>query len=273
MIFNSYAEQKEELAGIRLVSCGHVFAEPNREIYRPHGREDWLLFYVAKESETFYFDREITAEAGTCILFSPGEKQHHIYKGSKTAEFYYVHFTADALPRDLTLPTSTLCPLPPSTCATAVFEEIIEETLQKRAHYETLCISRLLYLLATIRRETAATATSRNKEWHSVARAIQHMNRYFDQSLSLEEYAAMCCMSKYHFLRLFKAVTGTTPMEYRTRIRIDHAKELLQNSYYSVYEIAAALGYASLAYFSTAFRRATGLSPTEYKLAHTEAKP
>ena len=53
MIFNSYAEKKEELSGIRLVSCGHVFAEPKREIHRPNGREDWLLLYVAKESETF----------------------------------------------------------------------------------------------------------------------------------------------------------------------------------------------------------------------------
>ena len=74
----------------------------------------------------------------------------------------------------------------------------------------------------------------------------------------------MCHMSKYHFLRVFKAVTGTTPLEYRSRIRIDHAKELLKNSNFSVSEIGEALGYSSLAYFSVAFKKATGLSPTEY---------
>ena len=107
--------------------------------------------------------------------------------------------------------------------------------------------------------------SSRNKELHSVARAIQHINRYCDQSLTLDDYAAMCHMSKYHFLRVFKAVTGVPPLEYRNRIRIGHAKELLKNSYFSVSEIASSLGYASLAYFSAAFRKATGLSPRSYR--------
>ena len=74
----------------------------------------------------------------------------------------------------------------------------------------------------------------------------------------------MCHMSKYHFLRVFKAVTGTTPLDYRNRIRIDFAKELLKNSNFSVSEISENLGYSSLAYFSAAFKKATGFSPTEY---------
>ncbi len=74
----------------------------------------------------------------------------------------------------------------------------------------------------------------------------------------------MCHMSKYHFLRVFKSVTGATPLDYRDRIRIDHAKELLKNSNFSVSEISESLGFSSLAYFSAAFKKATGLSPTEY---------
>ena len=50
---------------------------------------------------------------------------------------------------------------------------------------------------------------------HSVAYAIQHMNRYCDSNLKLEDYAAMCCMSKYHFLRVFKQKTGEMSLEYR----------------------------------------------------------
>ena len=265
MIFNSYSEKNESLAGIRLVSCGHIFAEPNREICRPEGRADWLLFYVAKESETFFTDKTVIAEEGSFILYAPGEKQHHRYEGNKRAEFYYVHFQCDALPEGISLKTSEVYPLAPRKRFGAIFEEIIEETLQKRPHYEMLCISRLLYLLSLIQREATQISNSANKAWHSVARALQHMNRYFDSDLTLVEYAAMCCMSKYHFLRTFKQVTGVTPMEYRNRIRIDHAKELLRNSYFSISEIAESLGYTSLAYFSVHFKRVVGVSPTQYQ--------
>lgn len=272
MIFNSYAEKNESLAGIRMVSCGHIFAEPGREICRPHGREDWLLFYVAKECETFFLEKAVAAEAGSFLLFAPGERQHHVYRGTKRAEFYYVHFQCEALPDGVTLETSRVYSLTPEKQFADVFEEILEETMEKRPHYEMLCISRLLQLFSRIQREAVQRDASSDRTRHSVARALQHMNRYCDSSLQLEDYAEMCCMSKYHFLRVFRQVTGLTPMEYRNRVRIDHAKELLKNSYFSVCEIAEALGYTSLSYFSAQFKKATGLSPTQYQSARENNK-
>jgi AraC-like DNA-binding protein len=265
MIFNSYAEQNEEMAGIRLVSCGHIFAEPRREIYRPSGRNDWLLFYVAKDQETFFISQAETAEEGSFILFAPGEKQHHIHPGDKTAEFYYIHFQCNSLPTGITLETSHIYSFAPRNQFSSIFEEIIEETLQKRPHYEILCISHLLHLLSLIQREATQINNLRNKQWHSVARAIQHMNRYCSSNLKLEDYADLCCMSKYHFAHVFKQVTGTTPLEYRNRIRIEYAKELLSNSFLSISEIGATLGYTSSAYFSHVFKISTGISPKEYR--------
>ena len=264
MIFNSYSEKQESLAGIKLVSCGQIFAEPKREIYRPTGRDDWLLFYVAKESETFFLDKAVTAEAGSFIIFAPGEKQHHVYNGNANGEFYYVHFQCDALPHGITLESSHVYSLPYHRRFAAVFEEIIEETLSKMPNYEILCISQLLYLFSLLQRAVTETNSTQNKVWHGIARAVQHMNRFCDSNLTLEEYASMCHMSKYHFLRVFKSVTGSTPLEYRGRIRIDFAKELLKNGNFSISEISENLGYSSLAYFSAAFKKATGLSPSEY---------
>ena len=55
MIYNAYTEQNQQVSGISLVSCGHIFAKQGREINRPYGREDWLLFYIAKGSYDIYF--------------------------------------------------------------------------------------------------------------------------------------------------------------------------------------------------------------------------
>ena len=265
MRFSSYAEQKEELSGIRLVSCGHVFAHPGREIFRPNGREDWLLFYIAKQSETFFLDEAVTAHAGSFLLFAPGERQHHVNTGERTAEFYYIHFKCDALPNGITLKTSRVYNATPQKWICDIFEEIIQGTLQKNAGYEITCMARLVHLMALLQGEVAQSKAAQSGSWRSIARAVQHMNRDYDSNLTLQEYAAMCNMSKYHFARVFKSITGCSPIEYRNRIRIEHAKELLRDGYHTISEISDALGYASPAYFSDAFKRQIGTSPMEYR--------
>jgi AraC-like DNA-binding protein len=72
-------------------------------------------------------------------------------------------------------------------------------------------------------------------------------------------------MSKYHFLRVFKSITGKTPIEYRNTIRLEHAKELLLDSDHSVTEIADITGFESNVYFCNAFKAKTGFSPSEFR--------
>ena len=269
MIYSSYAEQKEELAGIKMVSCGHIFAPPKREIFRPNGRNDWLLFYVAKESETFFLPLPATADAGSVILFAPEEAQHHIYEGNKVAEFYYVHFTCAKLPENFSLKTSHIYSLKSHYQLNAIFEEIIDKTLQKQEHYELLCISELLRILSFLQMEQASLQENK-KQLRSIAYAVQHMNKHCDCNFKLEEYASMCCMSKFHFLRTFKQIIGVTPIEYRNSIRIEHAKEMLMNSYISISEIGETLGYTSPSYFCDTFKKYVGISPIEFRRNFTQ---
>lgn len=270
MIFNVYAHQKEQVSGIKLVSCGHIFAKPGREICRPHGREDWLLFYIAKGSETFYLNETVTGKEGSFILFAPGEKQHHIYNGTKTAEFYYIHFRCDLLPDQLTLHSSQLYNLPPSRQICDLFEEIMEETLQKQPFYEKLCIYKLLFLLTLLNRKSLQRNHPEGEHFDRIAQAVQHMNRYYSSDFTLADYANLCNMSKYHFLRVFEQIVGSTPLEYRNNIRLEHAAELLCNEPLSVEEIGTMTGYSSASYFSSAFKRKFGLSPKKYQLQKTK---
>jgi YesN/AraC family two-component response regulator len=264
MIYSSYAEKKQELAGIKIVSCGHIFAAPGREICRPSGRDDWLLFYVAKESETFFLKSTVRADAGSVIIYAPGEPQHHIHEGSKIAEFYYVHFQCASLPDQIKLKTSHIYSVKADGQFDSMFEEMIEEALQKKPDYELICLSSLLRMLSIIQREQAQ-GNDTERSFGSIANAVLHIKRHCESNQRLEDYAAMCCLSKYHFSRLFKEATGASPIEYRNSIRIEHAKELLQNSYFSICEIGEMLGYTSASYFSDCFKKATGVSPAEYR--------
>jgi AraC-like DNA-binding protein len=62
--------------------------------------------------------------------------------------------------------------------------------------------------------------------------------------------AAVACLSKYHFLRLFKSTYGITPMEYVSRRRIERAQDLLRATNLTVTEVGMAVGFSSLGSFS-----------------------
>lgn len=268
MIFNTYTEQKEQICGITFVSCGHIFAKNGREIYRPKGREDWLLFYVAKETETFYLDKTVSAPAGSFIIYAPGEKQHHIYNGNKTAEFYYIHFKCDALPSEFTLMTSCVYQLPYKRQVCDTFEEIIEETLNKRPFYEKICLHKTLLLLTEFNRNVLHITHPAKENFDRIALVVQHMNKYYNMNLSLNDYANMCNLSKYHFLRVFEQIVGMSPLDYRNQIRLEHAAEFLCEEKASIEEISNYVGYSSASYFSSAFKRKYGLSPKQYQKSH-----
>lgn len=265
MIFNTYTEQAAEVCGITFVSCGHIFAKPGREINRPKGREDWLLFYVAKETETFYLDQTVTAPAGSFILFAPGEKQHHIYSGTKTAEFYYIHFKCDSLPSDFSLKTSCVYELPFQRKVCDVFEEIIDETLKKHPFYEKICLYKTLLLLTDFNRSVLHINHPAKDSFDRIALVVQHMNISYYDNLTLQDYAEMCGFSKYHFIRVFEQLTGISPLEYRNQIRLEHAAEMLCNEKKTVEEIGNQVGFSSASYFSSAFKKKYEISPKQYQ--------
>jgi AraC family transcriptional regulator len=81
---------------------------------------------------------------------------------------------------------------------------------------------------------------------------------------SIAKLAASCGVSRSHFSRVFTFSTGQTLSEYSKSIRIQRAKTLLQLNETSISEASTRLGFTNAASFSTAFRRETGMSPSEY---------
>jgi AraC family transcriptional regulator len=81
----------------------------------------------------------------------------------------------------------------------------------------------------------------------------------------LGELARLCGISESHLMRTFKASTGWQVHKYIAEERLTAAKMLLAQDALGLKEIAARLGFGSSAYFATAFRRMTGMTPTEFR--------
>ncbi|MBT9588948.1 helix-turn-helix transcriptional regulator [bacterium] len=82
---------------------------------------------------------------------------------------------------------------------------------------------------------------------------------------SLSEWAEVACLSRFHFLRLFKRVFQSTPGQYLIGLRLDHARRELRASRRSILEVALNAGFQSASQFSTAFRRHFGVSPRQWR--------
>ncbi|GGP77563.1 GlxA family transcriptional regulator [Streptomyces calvus] len=83
--------------------------------------------------------------------------------------------------------------------------------------------------------------------------------------LSVEALAARASLSPRHFARAFHAETGTTPGRYVDRVRLEHARRLLEDTGDGVEEISRASGYGTPEAMRRAFVRTLGTSPAEYR--------
>lgn len=98
-------------------------------------------------------------------------------------------------------------------------------------------------------------------------RMIEERVRGGDRSVSIAELAGLCHLSPRQLIRAFRAETGETIGAFIQRLTIDRAKTMLGAGDEPIAQVAAKLGFASTAAFSTAFHRATGQYPRAYRTA------
>ena len=96
-------------------------------------------------------------------------------------------------------------------------------------------------------------------------RAEAFMTATCHEPLTRARIAAAVNLSEPHLARVFKAVTGKTPLVRLTEIRIARAQALLFESALSVTAIAVEVGFTSFSHFSQVFRRVVGVSPSDYR--------
>jgi two-component system response regulator YesN len=99
----------------------------------------------------------------------------------------------------------------------------------------------------------------------AVELASHYIRQHLDEALTLEHVASRVYTNKCYLCRMFKTVYGTTFLAYVTEQRIHRAKTLLGSTRQSVSAIATACGYSTAAYFSTIFKKETGVTPREYR--------
>ncbi len=97
-----------------------------------------------------------------------------------------------------------------------------------------------------------------------VVKAKQYIDQNFHNPLSVETIAKVACLSRFHFIRLFKHYYGRTPNRYLIEKRMLQAKQLLLAGE-KVHNTCYQIGWDSPSSFSLTFKKYTGSSPINYQ--------
>ena len=99
---------------------------------------------------------------------------------------------------------------------------------------------------------------------HVLRRVIERM-RDFDSDLSLQALANESGYSRVHFVRMFKAATGSSPHNYLLNLKLERARELLKIPSMSLIDIALDCGFSSHSHMSRLFHKNVGVTPSAYR--------
>jgi len=98
-----------------------------------------------------------------------------------------------------------------------------------------------------------------------IDRVRQWISEHYHEDLFMESVAEQVHLSPYYFSKMFKQHVGVTFIDYLTEIRIQKAKEWIDEGMLSLKEICYEVGYRDPNYFSRVFKKVVGITPTEYK--------
>jgi AraC-like DNA-binding protein len=132
------------------------------------------------------------------------------------------------------------------------------------------CEAKTLEMIALIlewhtRTETIFPHGPTAQDRDGITEAIRYITAHYNEPIKLETLAKTAAMSVSKFTSVFKNLTGSTAANYIHRVRLERAKELLDQWQVPMESIAAAVGYKWHSNFSLVFKREFGVTPHEYR--------
>ena len=270
---NSRLPFKDKSKPLIVGSCGTYRLRTHERLptWRPRGRLDYQLLYVASGKTVFYFNgepKEVTA--GHMVLFQPKQEQHYEYFAVDRPEVYWVHFTGSDVKnilRHYDIPLDRYVIYSGSSATYAyLFKEMIHELQTCRTGYQELLemYLRQIFLLIQRSREEEKPAVSSYLQ-EEMEHARRYFSEHYNENIHNEDFAVSRSMSVSWFLRNFKQITTMSPMQYILSIRMNNAVTLLETTDYNVTEISAIIGYDNPLYFSRIFRKQVGMAPSDFR--------
>ena len=225
---------------------------------------DYLLWCVLDGVGRLELDgRTRELGPGTCAVFAPGDAPTAGHDPRRRLLVFGMHFqVSDAgLVATDVVPAARWCALADRVLLGALARS--SDVAYRRGdrlgeRQAELCLEQLLCQIWE-----AAHGPGRSATDTALEEIAQVVRQDPGRAWSVAEMAARVSLSRAQFTRRFVAQLGTSPAQYLIQARIDRAHQLLTETTMTVTQVATALGYTDLPYFSRQYKQRTGTTPTQ----------
>ena len=253
---------------LEVLGAGYMSVETKAPTNRPNGTPNYQIIYIKNTKKPINFligDKVYTAQKDDLVIYRPGEAQKYYYCVDNETISFWIHFDgtqAENIMKKLNLHDVKVLKISDQQFPfPATIKKIINELNTSYYYSNEIIVGELYTLLARIAQIKSLSKNNLSK----INEIINEIKVNFTDNTSNEEYAHKCGLSIPHFLRNFKQVTGTSPHNYKLRIRLEYAKRMISSTELNINEIAQVVGYNDPFHFSRYFKKLTGCSPKEYR--------
>ncbi|NCB64096.1 MAG: AraC family transcriptional regulator [Clostridia bacterium] len=276
----------QKLIEIDEIVTVHYFEYSKSYYFEGERHNFWEFLYVDKgEVSVRAEERETALRRGQMVFHKPGEFHALRANGVVAPNLVVVSFVSRSpamdffAERGLTAGDAERALLGRMVAeAESAFLTPLDDPLTKRmerrenapAGAEQLLGAALEELLIRLLRSGAsekpvsASMVKENAQQLLLRRVRSYMEDRLGEQLTLEGICRDCLVSRSQLQRAFHARIGGGAMEYFGALKIESAKRMIREGGGNFTEIAGALGYGSIYYFSRSFKKVTGMTPSEY---------
>lgn len=248
---------------IRRIVLAHHFSAPPNWCSRDYARVrpfSGIVYVLEGSAEYVLADgKRFTVQKGDCLYIPKGSM--YVTQAGGAESFVHMTVNFELLDNREFYPTLIRRRLSRSIHFEQLSSRLILCWTVRHPYYHERCIGILYEMIYLLLKELTQTG---GPYLEKVLPARVFLDEHFQEDFELTQLAALCGLSEPYFRRLFLRVFHETPGEYRRRLRIAYAEDLLLSGNCSVTQAAQLCGYSDPAYFSRVFRKTTGLSPMQH---------
>jgi len=199
------------------------------------------------------------------LLEVPDNHRYYLPEDSDSWEFFFITFDGDDIIHQLHQITEEVGPVVDLAIDHPIIK-ICEDICRKVYLQEFNCAedgAEWLYkLMMTIRKTILSGNTVINSGIKSV---LHYINQHLSEEISVVDLANIAGISPTHFYRVFKDDMGCSPVQYVTKVRLQHAQFYLRHTLLSLREISLRCGFQDGSYFGKVFHKFIGMTPGDYR--------
>jgi AraC-like DNA-binding protein/mannose-6-phosphate isomerase-like protein (cupin superfamily) len=246
-----------------------LYMKSGSAVYRVHDREIRVeqgdLFVIG--SHLYHGIQEyVTPTVRAVVLYFHPSLIHNEHAGFESAE-YLMPFEIQDHDFPHAIPSSTGIPAQVQALMSRAHEAMLARSRHSQLTMKTYLKMILVLLMNHYagNRSTTSAMIQKNRDLARLQPLFDYVDRHYVENISVEQAAGVLHVSKSHFMRFFRSVTGRAFVSHLNHFRISRAQQLMATTSLTIAAIGQEVGFCDQSYFGVVFRRFVGMNPRDYR--------